>query len=447
MKRVGLWAVSGMMLFWLAGAADARGEPAASVVAVFDVETKGVKLTDEERERLGDFLASKLAESGLFQVVPRAQLQQRLLEQKTSSHKACYDQACQVELGRELATQKTISTQVIQLGSQCAVTVTLYDLKKAASERGATVQGPCDLDGIVASLDQAAGQLGGKKAPPASSAPPPPATAPQARAEAPPASDVPGMVKFEAGEFWMGCDPRAEPGCPEDEQPGRKVSLDAFYLDRTEVTVGHYEACVKAGKCAAITMHRECARLKLCPRGHDPERGYNWGQSGRDTHPANGVSWNQAKGYCAWLGKRLPTEAEWERAARGTSGRRYPWGTQDPTCDRAILNDPAWGCGMSTTWPVCSRQPGNTPEGVCDLAGNVAEWTADVYARTAYRDTPSRNPSRDSGGLERTARGGSLADSAASLRAARREKRWPGNFEATQGFRCARDATPTKPAK
>ena len=209
------------------------------VVAVFDVEVKGAELSKEELDRLSDFLASQIAETGVFQVVPRSQLRERLTQQKEQSHKQCYDQACQVELGRELAAEKSISTQVIKLGSQCAVTATLYDLRKSASDRAATVQGGCDLDGIVGNLEIAARRLAGKD----KANPDKPVVAERVNRD----SDMPGMVKVEAGAFWMGCKPDTDPQCQEDERPGRKVLLKAYYLDRTEVTVGQYEQCVRAG--------------------------------------------------------------------------------------------------------------------------------------------------------------------------------------------------------
>jgi ankyrin repeat protein len=123
-----------------------------SIVAVFDVETKGVKLKKDFIDGLSSLLAMKLAEHGNYKVVPRDSLKARLAEQKTESYKVCYDQNCQIELGRELAAEKTLSCQIIKLGSQCSITVALYDLKSAATEKAATASSGCQEDNLVSSL-------------------------------------------------------------------------------------------------------------------------------------------------------------------------------------------------------------------------------------------------------------------------------------------------------
>ena len=149
--RVRIALTGSMLLLPLALSA----EPGPPITAVFNVEVKGVRLGPDVGERLADYLGGRLAATGRYQVVPRDQLRARLVEQKKSSYKACFEQSCQIELGKELAAQKTVSTQVIRLGSQCKVTLTLYDLARAATEGGAYASGPCTEDGIVASLDEA----------------------------------------------------------------------------------------------------------------------------------------------------------------------------------------------------------------------------------------------------------------------------------------------------
>lgn len=136
-------------------------EPGGSVVAVFDVEIKGFKLKPGVQERLGDYLANRLAASGAYQVIPRTSIKIRLRAQATESTRTCYDEACQIELGREFAAQKTVSTQVMKLGSRCIVSLTLYDLRRAASEGGAEAEGQCTEDGIVLALRQAIARLPG----------------------------------------------------------------------------------------------------------------------------------------------------------------------------------------------------------------------------------------------------------------------------------------------
>jgi hypothetical protein len=130
-----------------------------TIVAVFTVQAKGITLAPDRLERLSDYLASQIAAGARYRVVPRAQLQRRLKAQKRASYRKCIDQSCQIEIGKELAAQKTLSTEIIKLGSKCVVTGTLYDLRTAATERAATHKGACGADALVASLEQVAKKL------------------------------------------------------------------------------------------------------------------------------------------------------------------------------------------------------------------------------------------------------------------------------------------------
>jgi cysteine-rich repeat protein len=153
------------------------------------------------------------------------------------------------------------------------------------------------------------------------------------------------------------------------EQPVHEVNVPAFEILRGEVTVGQYRGCVSAGVCT------------------EPPTGpsYNWNSPGRDDYPVNGVSWVQARQFAAWAGVRLPTEAEWEYAAR-SRGRdiRFPWGDEAPDCDRTHN----YTCAGPPTAPICSHPDGHSAEGVCDLAGNAWEWVLDNYHRT-YDNAPA----------------------------------------------------------
>jgi len=195
---------------------------------------------------------------------------------------------------------------------------------------------------------------------------------------------------------------------------------------KSVVTVAQYRACVEAGKCTKPKTDLTWMRRRSMD--------YNWGKPDRKNHPVNGVSWDDARNYCAWAGKRLPTEAEWEKAARGTDGRMYPWGNQDASCERAVM----YGCGKERTRPVCSKKPGNSPYGLCDMAGNVYEWVADWYEEEYYESATSRNPGEPTGGKYRVVRGGSwnYPDVCASCRG--RQKPSFKRYDA--GFRCARGA-------
>jgi len=172
------------------------------------------------------------------------------------------------------------------------------------------------------------------------------------------------MVYVPAGEFIMGSDERDG-----NEQPMHTVYLDAFYIDKTAVTNAQYRKCVEAGACDA------------------PRETTDYDNADYAQHPVVYVNWFQAKAYCEWVGKRLPTEAEWEKAARGTDGRKYPWGN---TFDGSRLNfcdknctlswkDPSVDDGYTGTAPVGSYPVGASPYGALDMAGNVYAWVADWY--------------------------------------------------------------------
>jgi sulfatase modifying factor 1 len=147
------------------------------------------------------------------------------------------------------------------------------------------------------------------------------------------------------------------------EDKGKQVVKDVC-LDITEVTVAAYGRCVASGKCTKPDEGEYC----------------NEGKEGRGSHPVNCVDLAQAKAYCKSVGKRLPTEWEWEWAARGRDeGRTYPWGKQAPSCARAVMDDGGDGCGKDRTWPVGSKPNGNSRDGLKDMAGNVYEWTSSKY--------------------------------------------------------------------
>jgi formylglycine-generating enzyme required for sulfatase activity len=183
------------------------------------------------------------------------------------------------------------------------------------------------------------------------------------RSHAAPAGAPEGMLLVPGGTFVMGSDV----GGQEDEHPAHRVTLRSFFLDRTEVTNGAYAACISAGKCRAPDPS-SAARVHFGPdakfRGSE--------------QPVSSISWDDAAAFCAFVGKRLPTEAEFERAARGDDGRTYPWGNEPPTPERAVF-------GASCTANVGTHPQGAGPFGHLDLAGNVWEWIADVFDPEAYR--------------------------------------------------------------
>jgi len=233
------------------------------------------------------------------------------------------------------------------------------------------------------------------------------------------------MMSVPEGDFYMGCNPEASPRCDEDERPGGLFRLEAFELDVHEVTVGRYERCVRAGVCTA-------------PDTAESHPGCNWGADRGKEHPVNCVSRAQAEQYCAWCGKRLPTEAEWEKAARGTDGRNYPWGNvPEPSCERAVVYDQGPGCGARSTLPVGSKPGGRSPYGLEDMLGNVYEWVADGYDPHLLENAPRLNPIGPREGHGFVMKGGAYTESYFRLSdrtgAKSRDKQDPA-----VGFRCAR---------
>ncbi|MBN1886481.1 MAG: SUMF1/EgtB/PvdO family nonheme iron enzyme [Thermoflexales bacterium] len=239
------------------------------------------------------------------------------------------------------------------------------------------------------------------------------------------------MVYVPAGEFMMGSTDEEVnqawelckqyyASCSKDwitrEQPRHKVSLNAFWIDRTEVTNAQYKKCVNAGACEASSYANESS--------------YN----GED-QPVVGVSWSDANEYCKWAGGELPTEAQWEYAARGTDGRTFPWGNEQATCDYAVMNDGSGsGCGKGVAWPVGSKPKGASWVGAQDMAGNIWEWVADWYG--AYPSEAQTDPTGPATGSSRVLRGGNWSGDPAYVRAAVRYGLAPGDRRGYVGFRC-----------
>jgi len=235
------------------------------------------------------------------------------------------------------------------------------------------------------------------------------------------------MVPIPAGEFIMGSDKSRT-----DAKPARRVYLDAFKMDKTEVTVVAYKACVDTGTCSVPMIDAEFCRDTFANMS-------NWAKPGRENHPINCVSWHQAKTFCKWAGKRLPTEAQWEKAARGVNPRTFPWGELAPSCESAVLHDGvARGCGKGTTWPVASKPLGASTYGVLDMAGSVSEWTEDGYDGRQYYDAPNRNPRGSPTSLWRVYRGGNFDDGPTLQPVTHRYRFVPTWATTGLGFRCVK---------
>ena len=222
-------------------------------------------------------------------------------------------------------------------------------------------------------------------------------------------------VVVEGGRFEMGSDD------VEAEGPRRKIRVAKYRIGRAEITVEQYGWCVEAGACTPPATDEGC----------------NWDQPDRGGHPVNCVTWAQARRYAEWIGARLPSEAEWEYAAR-SRGRawQYPWGNGRATCAHAVMGA---ACGEAGTAAVCTRPDGRSKQSVCDLAGNVAEWVADWYGPD-LSDLPVDGTARTQAKhAARSVRGGHHADDAWGQRATRRAGHPPdGWYSPNVGFRAAR---------
>ena len=258
------------------------------------------------------------------------------------------------------------------------------------------------------------------------------------------------MVYVPAGEFLMGsADSDAQ--AQGDEKPQHQVYLDAFWIDKTEATnamFAHFVAATgyktdaeKIGQGWTLTGS-QWGNVKGADWQHP--HGPDTNISGLDNHPAEMVSWNDAQAYCQWAGRRLPTEAQWEKAARGTDGRVYPWGNQTATCDYAVMSEEKHGCGQEAAGPVGSRPKGASLYGALDMAGNVEEWVADWYDTGYYASLPSTNPQGPSSGQERIVRGGAWSSDLTDVRVARLDRATPESRVLGFGFRCA--VMPGEPA-
>jgi formylglycine-generating enzyme required for sulfatase activity len=237
------------------------------------------------------------------------------------------------------------------------------------------------------------------------------------------------FMRIPAGEFWMGSDPQVDDRAQAAEQPRHKVYLDEYLVGKYPVTVAQFGAFLKAS-------------------------GYKWSWMSAEEmvekkdHPVVEVSWEDAHTFCEWVSKvsgckvRLPSEAEWEKAARGTDGRIYPWGNEAPDENRCN-----YASNVGTTTPVGKYSPqGDSPYGCADMGGNVYDWVADWFDENYYKNSPARNPAGSLQGQYRVLRGGSWGLNDYHVRAAHRGGVVPSFRFYIYGFRCAIGETPVFPS-
>jgi len=623
--------------FCLAGVLPAASATAQSseIIAVFEIERRGVPLKAATMSNLNDYMYGRLAFAG-FKLTPQSQVRERVVSLKRESHTDCFDQSCQIELGKAVSADKSLSSQLIKIGDVCSLQSQIYDLKTETTDAGAQAEGPCTVIGIKGCIDQVVAILkeggvvptaqrvqdlgkGGGSAKITSS----PSGAevwlndefigitPHIIHEKPSGTyklrlELPDYVSNEAtivikkgketihhrelasnwGKISISSSPtgatvylddvlvtdkttpcvldRVTPGvhvvkfflaghsegtartsvirgktasvaaklepmrgrlvvsssygggskcegnlkidgqivgrtpwqgdvsagshtvevqcpkgkasqqvtvahngrselnilietCPggwclipggsfnmgsndgdDDERPVHSVTVRTFEMSKTAVTFRQYRACVSAGGCTPAHVDDGTCWIW---NGSKWEQGRLPSSFQGDEQPVVCVDWDQAQAYARWAGGRLPTEAEWEYAAR-SGGRdwKYPWGNENATCERAVMDDGGNGCGRNSTWPVCSKPRGNTTQGLCDMAGNVWEWVQDWY-HDSYNGAPTDGSAWERPtGSNRVFRGGSWRIIARGVRAANRFNILPGYRRDIVGFRLARSA-------
>jgi len=422
-KRLTFVPLLGVALMPLFIGRPAVSEPAQKLLAV--LEFKGANLKADILDTMSDAVrggaSNALAGTGI-NVMTRESM---LVLLKEMGIKECTEGDCEVETARNIGSDYVISGRIVQMDGSYVATLKLHETKRGTLLGTGDAEAERQKDLWRALKEQGrklvAEKLVARPNPPAISTPAPvsPANAtppPQAASRC-----ASNQVAIPGGTFWMGL----EDG-DSNEKPVHKVTLSPYCMDKTEVTVAAYRACVQSGECRPPDTGVSCT----------------WGQNGLDGHPINCVDWNQAKAYCDWTGGRLPTEAEWEFAARGNDGRKYPWGNEPPTaqlCWGGEGNDLGKGHRHGTC-PIGYYPSGASPFGVLDMAGNVSEWTADSYA--PYPSEGQRDPHRSRPDTShRVFRGGSWGEGyPSSVRATSRSMFDFDDRCENVGFRCARGA-------
>ncbi len=342
---------------------------------------------------------------------------------------------CIAACSNTAATQPTLSTGLVDDSSAGDLAAPAGD--ETAADMAAGEAGPSDAGPSEAGpAGDAIAGADGDAAPPADSGLPAADAAGETADAAAPVDSIPtpdatppapsGMVTIPGGTFAMGC-VAGDTSCGDSEKPAHSVAIAPFYLDRYEVTASRYGACAQAGKCpAAYSVPDSCS----------------YGKGWMDNYPINCVKFNEAEAFCAWDGGRLPSEAEWEFAARGgLIGKKFVWGDQAPTCTAGQANSAFWAkCTTFVLAPVGSVGTANG-YGLYDMAGGVVEMVADWYSPTYYATSPSDNPKGPSSGTNRVARDLALAaENEDGVRVSKRGQMGLTEYDKYYGtgFRCAR---------
>lgn len=396
------WIVIGGLLAM--GAAPRNELP--SVVVQRPQTSSGIE--DEVAEAIGEVFADHLARSGAFgRLVTMADIGEMLRHEATKQALGCdaTSERCLAEIGGALGAKYLALVDLKRIGKAYLVSARLIDLETARVPVRTTQTVPV-LEGALSLMEELARRIAAGAAPGAlagagGDAPPEPlATAAKSAGAkqgevAKAAADAEEQAKREkekhaqalaaattdtvlvpAGSFFFGCNAQVDDECLENEKPGRTVDVEAFRIETREVSKEQYVACVKAGACT------------------EPESetyGCTWSAWFSDERPANCVDQTQAEAYCRWKGRRLPTAREWEKAARGADGRKFPWGNTLGDPPPAQLAPHATGLS-----DVGTNVEGKSPYGAFDMAGNVAEWTSTSYdgERFEYRGGGYLSPAK-----------------------------------------------------
>ncbi len=239
------------------------------------------------------------------------------------------------------------------------------------------------------------------------------------------------MVLIPAGEFWQGCNKKADSDCEKDEKPGRTVRLSAFKIDKYEVTASRFADFLnrEGNPKQKYFLENDYATIVK-----DNKTGKYRPRESFEKKPANNVSWFGADAYCKSLGKELPTEAQWEKAARGTDGRKFPWGNRGAHYYKLVYGT---RFGLEKMAEIDAKEEGLSPYGLHHMAGNIVEWTADWYSTDYYENAPSKDPNGPAIGTMRILKGGSWYSDEIYVRPSYRHSASPEERDNRYGLRCA----------
>ena len=355
-----------------------------------------------------DIVTQELLQSNLFNVISRTQ-RNKILEEVKYQQTGVTDERSAVEVGRQLNTRKMIFGKVNVVFGQYTLTLYLVDVQLARTEDSIEEKFGASYDEVKAATTRAIRKLTGV------------GWSGRAGVEQ---DRYPGMVLIPAGEFKMGSRNGAD-----DEQPVHTVYVDAFYIDKQEVTNAEYKKFLED---TGFKAPKEWNNPVLNP----------------PNYPVVSVTWGDALAYAQWAGKRLPTEAEWEKAATSADSRMYPWGNDPPDANGGFRANYDPGNliedGHKFTAPVGSFSMGTTDFGLVDMVGNVREWCADWYdARYYTKSQGSKNPRGPSSSTgKRVLRGGGFEDRLVGIRTTSRLGLTPDTKLTSVGFRCAKTADP-----